>query len=337
MTGRRVVAAPDKFRGTATAAEIAGAIGRAAGAAGWACDELPVADGGEGTLDVLGGANRHSTVTGPLGEPVEAGWRLDGRTAVIEMAQASGLLLAGGPEANDPIAADTVGTGELIQLAVESGASRVIIGVGGSATVDGGLGALRAMHPHQRYRAVDIEVACDVRTPFLEAAEVFGSQKGATAAQIRLLTNRLARLADVYEQDYGVDVRVLAGAGAAGGLAGGLAALGAELLDGFAVVADEVGLDEAIAGADLVITGEGFLDHESFEGKVVGGVGELAAALDVPVVAVVGQVLDDVEEARRSGIEVISLVDRFGMDAALARPAELTEQVVADVLTSRAG
>lgn len=335
MTSRRVVAAPDKFRGTATAGEIAQAIARAADIAGWECEPVPVADGGEGTLEVLGGANRHTTVTGPLGEPVEAGWRLDGRTAVIEMAQASGLLLVGGSDGNDPIAADTVGTGELIQLAVESGATRIIVGVGGSATVDGGLGALRAMHPHQRYRAIDLQVACDVRTPFLEAAEVFGAQKGATKAQIRLLTNRLARLADVYEQDHGVDVRAMPGAGAAGGLAGGLAAIGAELVDGFTIVADEVELDQALAGADLVITGEGFLDNESFQGKVVGGVAELADSLGVPVVAVVGQVLDDVEVRRPDRIEVVSLVERFGLDEALARPAALTEQVVAELLAAR--
>ena len=217
MTGRRVVAAPDKFRGTATAAQVADAIATAATAADWTCDRVPMADGGEGTLAVLGGANRHATVTGPLGEPVEAGWRLHERTAVIEMAQASGLALIGDPADNDPIAADTVGTGELIHLAVESGARRVIVGMGGSATVDGGLGALRAMHPHQRYRAIELEVACDVRTSFLDAAEVFGPQKGASAAQVRLLSNRLARLADVYEADHEVDVRVLAGAGAAGG------------------------------------------------------------------------------------------------------------------------
>lgn len=332
MTDRRVVAAPDKFRGTATAAEIASAVASAAATAGWSCDEVPVADGGEGTLDVLGGANRHAIVTGPLGEPVEAGWRLEGRTAVIEMAQASGLLLAGGPEHNDPIAADTVGTGELIQLAIESGATRVIVGVGGSATVDGGLGALRAMHPHQRYRAVDLQVACDVRTSFMDAAEVFGPQKGASAAQVRLLTNRLARLADVYEQDHGVDVRVIPGAGAAGGLAGGLAALGAELRDGFTVIAEEVALDEALDGADLVMTGEGFLDDESFHGKVVGGVADLARALNIPVVAVVGQVLDDVDPDLVGDIEVISLVERFGLTDALAHTAECTQQVMADYL-----
>ena len=327
----RVVAAPDKFRGTATAAEVAAAVQRAATAAGWTCDEVPVADGGEGTLEVLGGANRTATVTGPLGDPVEASWRLDGRTAVIEMAQASGLDLVGGAEGNDPIAADTVGTGELIQLAVESGAKRIIVGLGGSATVDGGLGALRAMYPHQRYRAIDLRVACDVRTTFLRAAEIFGPQKGATAAQVRLLTNRLARLADVYEQDHGVDVRDLEHSGAAGGLAGGLAAIGAQLQDGFSVIAEEIELDAVIEGADLVVTGEGFLDDESFDGKVVGGVAELAASFGVPVVAVAGSVLDGVD--RR--IEAVSLVERFGEERSLSRTTECIEQVVGEILSDR--
>ena len=335
----RVVAAPDKFRGTATAAEVAAAVGRAARAAGWRCDEIPVADGGDGLLDVLGGPNRTSVVTGPLGDPVEAGWRYDRGTAVIEMARASGLLLAGGPEGNDPIAADTHGTGELIQTAVEAGATRVIVGLGGSATTDGGLGALRALYPHQRLRAVELLVACDVRTRFLDAAEVFGPQKGASRAQVRLLTNRLARLADVYVEDHGVDVRDLAGAGAAGGLAGGLAAIGAQLLDGFALVADELELDQAVEGADLVVTGEGFLDDASFEGKVVGGVAELAADLGVPVVAVVGEEvdLDSVHAAvRECGIaEVVSLVARFGRERALSDAVGCVEEVVADLLADR--
>jgi glycerate kinase len=335
----RVVAAPDKFRGTASAAEVAAAIGRAAATVGWRCDEVPVADGGDGLLDVLGGPNRTSVVTGPLGDPVEAGWRYERGTAVIEMARASGLLLAGGREGNDPIAADTHGTGELIQTAVEAGATRVIVGLGGSATTDGGLGALRALYPHQRLRAVELLVACDVRTRFLDAAEVFGPQKGASRAQVRLLTNRLARLADVYLEDHGVDVRELPGSGAAGGLAGGLAAIGAQLLDGFALVAEERELDQAIEGADLVVTGEGFLDDASFEGKVVGGVADMASDLGVPVVAVVGEEVDAeaVHTAvRECGIaEVVSLVERFGRDRAMTDTVACVEQAVAEVLAAR--
>src|SRR3546814_10570399 len=133
-------------------------MGRVARAAGWDCDEVPMADGGEGTLDALGGPNRTTTVTGPLGAPVEVGWRLDGRTAVIEMALASGLDLVGGAEGNDPVAASTQGVGELIVAALDVGATRVIVGVGGSATTDGGLAALRALHPLARLKGVELIV-----------------------------------------------------------------------------------------------------------------------------------------------------------------------------------
>jgi glycerate kinase len=326
----RVVAAPDKLRGSATAPEVAAAIARAAAAAGWRCDEVPMADGGEGTLDAFGGPNRTTTVTGPLGDPVEAAWRLDGRTAVVEMAQASGLDLAGGADGNDPIAASTVGVGELIETALDAGANRVIVGVGGSATTDGGLAALRALHPLGRLKGVELLVACDVRTGFLDAAEVFAPQKGATPAQVELLRRRLERLAQVYRADHDVDVLALEGAGAAGGLAGGLAAAGARLLSGFDLIADEIELYERIEGADLVITAEGFLDEQSFEGKVVGGVAGLAAEAGVPIVAVVGQVFDNVGDR----IEAISLVDRFGEERALADAAGCIEAVVAERLAA---
>lgn len=288
----RVIACPDKFRGTASAAEVAAAIAagvqRHAGA-GARVMCLPAADGGEGTLEAFGGPNRTSLVTGPLHSRVEAPWRLDGDTAVVEMARASGLTLAGGAQGNDPLAATTAGTGELIVEAVASGARRVIVGVGGSATTDGGLGALDAMSPLARLAGVSVVVACDVRTRFCDAARIFGPQKGASAPQIKLLTRRLERLVGLYRERYGVDVGELPGAGAAGGLAGGLAAgLRAELAPGFGVVAAETGLAEAVEEADLVITGEGRLDAGSFDGKVVGGVLELAASAGVPVGVVVG-------------------------------------------------
>ncbi|QYG91657.1 glycerate kinase [Iamia sp. SCSIO 61187] len=326
----RVVAAPDKFRGTASAAEVAAAVGRAARAAGWDCDEVPMADGGEGTLDALGGPNRTTLVTGPLGDPVEAAWRLHRGTAVIESARASGIALLGGAEENDPISASTYGTGELIAQAVELGARRVIVAVGGSATTDGGLGALRALHPVQRLRGIDIQVATDVRTRFVDAAEHFAPQKGATPAQVELLRRRLTRLAQVYEEDHGVDVRPLPGGGAAGGLAGGLAAVGATIVPGFDLVADELGLDELLEGADLAVTGEGFLDAQSFEGKVVGGVAELAGALDVPVLAVAGEVYDGVGDR----IRAVSLTARAGADRSRAEAAALVEAVVAEHLAT---
>lgn len=329
----RVIAAPDTFRGTAAAADVAAAVGRAAQAAGWECDEVPVADGGEGTLAVLGGPNRTTLVTGPLGDPVDAPWRLRRGTAVIESALASGLLLVGGAEGNDAVSASTYGTGELIGAAVELGARRVIIGMGGSATTDGGLGALRALHPTQRLRGVEMVVAADVRTRFVEAAEVFAPQKGATGAQVELLRRRLARLAQVYSEDHGVDVTELDGGGAAGGLAGGLAAVGAQIVGGFDLVADEVDLDERIEGADLVVTGEGFVDAQSFEGKVVGGVVEMAAALGVPVLVVAGQVFDGIE----GHLDAESLVERVGDDRARNDTVAAVEEVVAERLARRAG
>jgi glycerate 2-kinase len=287
-----------------------------------------MADGGEGTLDALGGPNRTTTVTGPLGAPVEAAWRLDGRTAVIEVARASGLGLVGGAEGNDPVAASTAGTGELIVAAMDAGATRVIVGVGGSASTDGGLAALRALHPLGRLRGIDLIVACDVRTGFVDAAAVFAPQKGATPAQVELLRRRLDRLAQVYDAEHGVDVTGLEGAGAAGGLAGGLAAAGARLVSGFDLVADETELYDHLEGADLVITAEGFLDAQSFEGKVVGGVAALAAEAGVPVVAIVGEVFDGVEDR----IEARSLVQRFGEDRARTDTIACIEEVATDLL-----
>jgi glycerate kinase len=249
---------------------------------------------------------------------------------VIEMARASGLELAGGAERNDPVAASTQGTGELIAAALDAGATRVIIGVGGSASTDGGLAALRALHPLGRLRGVELLVACDVRTGFVDAAAVFAPQKGATTAQVELLRRRLDRLAQVYLDEHGVDVRDLPGAGAAGGLAGGLAAAGARLVSGFDLVADEVQLDERIEGADLVLTAEGFLDAQSFEGKVVGGVAALAAAATVPLVAIAGEVFDGVE----GRIAAVSLVERFGEDRARNDTVACLEEAAAAVLRS---
>ena len=327
----RLLAAPDKFRGTAGAADIAAAVCRGAGNAGWAGEALPMADGGEGTLAVLGGANRHTVVTNPLGDAVTAGWRLTNGTAVIEMAQASGLAQVGGAAGNDALAASSYGTGELIEAALERGARRVIVCVGGSASTDGGFGAVRALLPGHRLRGVELIVACDVRTAFCDAAEVFGPQKGASAAEVKLLRRRLERLADMYAAEHGVDVTELPGAGAAGGLAGGLAALGGQIVEGFDVVAEETRLTERLEGVDLVVTGEGRLDAESFDGKVVGGVADLAQRLGVAVVAVVGEVAADAPAT----IPVLSLTERFGPDRARTETAACVEEIVAEYLEGR--
>ena len=331
-----VVAAPDKYRGTATGAEIAGAVTTAARACGWTCDEAPVADGGEGTLEVIGGSVRRTRVRGPLGETVEAEWRMllpgagGGRvgapTAVVEMAQAAGLALVGGAEWNDPMRASTEGVGDLIVAALAARARRVIVAVGGSASTDGGLGCLSALEPHSRLAGVELVVACDVTTTFVDAAEEFAPQKGASPAQVALLRRRLDRLAQLYLERYGSDVRSIPGSGAAGGLAGGLAALGASLVPGFELVADTIGLAERIERADLVVTGEGFLDEHSFAGKAVGGVAELAEEAGVPVLVVVGEAFDD------SPVPTVSLVERFGRERAFSDTVGCVEQAVSEHL-----
>ena len=330
----RLVAAPDKFKGTASAAEVAAAACRVAAGAGWDCEEVPVADGGEGTLEVLGGPNRTTTVTGPLGRPVRAEWRLDGTTAVVEMARASGLTLAGGPEGNDPLEATTRGTGELVAAAVAAGARRVVVAVGGSATTDGGLGAVDVLAG--RLAGVELVVACDVETRFCDAAEHFAPQKGAGPAQVRLLRRRLEALVGDYRRRFGIDVADLPGAGAAGGLAGGLAAIGARLVPGFDLVAESLGLDERLAGAGLALTGEGFVDEESFRGKVVGGMVRLCREAGVPLLVVAGEVyesaVDGVEPRAEPQVETVSLTARFGAERSHADPLGCIGEVVAERL-----
>jgi glycerate kinase len=312
----RLLAAPDKFRGTLTAREAAAAIAAGAARAGWDAAQLPLADGGEGTLDVLGGGNRCTIVTGPLGAPVEAAWRLeeDG-TALVEAARACGLLLAGGAEANDPLAATSRGVGELVAAAVAEGGRRIVVTVGGVASTDGGAGAVEALPAS----LPPLEVACDVDACFLDAADVFAPQKGATPEQVEILRERLAQL----------DVPDLPGVGAGGGLAGGLAAASARLLAGFDFVAGRLGFDERLAEVDLLVTGEGRLDATSFTGKVVGRALERAAAAGVDALIVAGEV------AAESGIDAISLVERYGPDRAFGDPAECLVEVVANVLATR--
>jgi glycerate kinase len=323
-----VLAAVDKFRDTATAAQIASAIGHACWELGVDCVEVPIADGGEGTLDALGGPNRTTRVTDPLGQPVEAQWRLAGDTAVIEMARASGLSLVGGAKKNDVIAASTIGTGQLIDTALNDGAKRIIVCVGGSATVDGGLGAIRAIGTPARLRGTEFIVACDVRTLFGDAARLFGAQKGATPVQIEFLSGRLEQLQQSYLRDYGIDVSQLIGGGAAGGLAGGLSTLGASLVPGFDVVADEVGLHEHIAQCDLIITGEGYLDNESFDGKVVGGVQQLAQQFNKPVVVICGGADVDAQQC----IDSFSLIENFGESESFSQPLMCVEKAAATIV-----
>lgn len=324
----RVLVAPDKFRGTATAREAAAALAAGIRDAGATPTMLPLADGGEGTVDAFGGIDRWVDVTGPLGRPVRAGFNYDvsARRAVIAMADAAGLDLAGGAQHNDPVAATTRGVGELIRAAVDAGAREILVGLGGSATTDGGAGALEVLAPNPGTVLLPPDVAltvlADVTTGFLDAAMVFGPQKGADERQIRLLSARLAGLADDYERRFGIDVRALPRSGAAGGLAGGLAAIGATLVDGAAAVAEAVGLDQALAGVDLVITGEGRFDDTSLVGKTVGHVLDRARAHGVPAVVIVGAAEPAAAaDVRAAGGHVIDLVGKYGREAAFAETA----------------
>jgi glycerate kinase len=338
-----LVAAPDKFRGTVDASQAAAAAARGARRSGWTASKIPLADGGDGLLSAFDGELRRDEVTGPLGTPVPAEWKLvpgasrhDGPTAVIEMANASGLLIAGGELRNDPMKASTVGTGQLILRAVSLGATRIIVGCGGSATTDGGAGALGAIGSREALQGVELVAACDVTTGFLDAARVFAPQKGATPEQVEALTARLAGLAGSYQAEFGVDVTTLPGAGAAGGLAGGLAALGAEIVSGFELVASFVGLDEHLAVADLVMTGEGYLDRQSFSGKVVGGVVAHVAGR-VPILCIVGDAAAETGKAGETGtagFEIVSLVARFGPERARSEVLGLLEDVVAQHISA---
>jgi glycerate kinase len=359
-----LVAAPDKFRGTATAAEVAAAAAGGARAAGWTAEELPLADGGEGTLDVLflalGGERRATMVRGPLGEPVEAAWLSlpgglpmppdglpvlpgeDGTwerrpVAVIESAQAAGRALLPAPRGDDPVLAHSAGVGDLVIAAVGAGAELVVVGAGGTATTDGGWGAVTAIGSRAGLGGAAVVVACDVATPFRSAAGTFAPQKGATAAQVATLRARLDELADRYRGELGVDVDSLPGAGAAGGLAGGLAALGARLVPGFALVSALVDLDRRVGRADLLMTGEGRIDAASFEGKVVGGVLAAAGGI-VRALCVAGEVTDGVWQlhqvghlfsARPAPVEAVSLAAAFGHARALGAPLECVSDIVA--------
>ena len=334
-----LLACPDKFRGSLSAPEVAAAVCDAAQTHGWDCRSLPLADGGEGILEAFGGANRSTVVTGPAGRPVEAGWRLDDTgTAVIESAAASGLALAGGAERNDPMAATSAGTGELVVHAVTGGARRVLVGLGGSAMSDGGVGAVEAvlagLGRTPAERGVDLVGACDVQTPFTEAARVFGPQKGADAAQVVELSTRLRLLAEHYRDRHGVELAEVPGAGAAGGLGGGLVVLGGRLQPGFDLVADHLGLDEALATADLVVTGEGALDAQSFRGKVVGGVVDRARQRTIPVLVLTGTVRDDAPAGRLADLEVVDLSRTYGAAASWRHTAQsITRAVAAHLAT----
>lgn len=328
----KIIIAPDSFKGSLTALEVCEAAreGVLRARPGATVVTVPMADGGEGTVqslvDATGGRLVTERVTGPLGEPVDAAYGMlgDGRTAVIEMAAASGLPLVP-PELRNPLHTTTRGTGDLIRAALDAGAEKLIVGIGGSATTDGGLGMAAALGARfldetgqevqptgagllklaridladfdPRVRAAKIRVACDVDNPLYGprgAAAVYGPQKGATPEIVAQLDEGLQRLAGVIERDLGLEIAELAGAGAAGGLGAGLLAFcGATLEPGVRIVIDTVGLREKMRGGDLCLTGEGRIDYQTAFGKTCMGVAEVAKEAGVPVVAFGGSVATD--------------------------------------------
>ena len=285
MTGA-VVVAPDSFKGTFSSAEVARAIAAGLRAGGVPRTvELPMADGGEGTLDALAAARPRLTagVHDPLGRAITAEFALDGTTAIIEAAGAAGLGLVA-PGDRDPWAASTVGVGELILAAAGAGARTIVVGLGGSATTDGGAGAVAAITAAGGLGAARLELLCDVTTPFERAAAVFGPQKGADPALVARLTERLDGQARALPRD----PRGVPMTGAAGGLAGGLwAAFDARLVPGAAYVLDRLGFTRLLEAAAAVVTGEGRLDAQTAAGKAAAVVVSRAAAAGVPVHAVV--------------------------------------------------
>lgn len=305
---------------------------------------LPMADGGEGTanalMSALGGEWIPLTVTGPLPSmKVEAGfvWLPESKTAVVEMAVASGLPLLK-PEERNPLKTTTFGTGELIKAAAEKGAEKILLTVGGSATVDGGVGAAEALGwrisadricPPENLHLPEIDVLCDVTNPLCGpkgAARVYGPQKGATPAMVEALEGRLSLLANAVQEQLGKEITDLPGAGAAGGLAfGAVAFMNGRLVSGIDTVMDAVGLAGALRGADWVLTGEGRFDSQSLQGKVVDGVARLAAKAGAQTGVIAGCVQMSEDEWRAAGVEFVATLqpDGMGMAESIRRSRDL--------------
>jgi glycerate 2-kinase len=314
-----VLVAPDSFKGTYPAAEVAAAIAAGIRDAGGTAAELPVADGGEGTFDALCGSLQATAVSvaaqNPWGEPLAAaiGLAADG-TAVVELAQASGLTVpSSGPR--DVVSASTYGTGMMVSAAVDAGATHIMVAAGGSATTDGGAGAVQAINDGGGLRGARLTVLSDVTSTFLEAPRIFGPQKGAGPAEIGLLEQRLRELAELFPRNPVGVPRT----GAAGGLSGGLwANFGAELVSGADAVLDAAQFDLHLEAADAVVVGEGRLDSQTGEGKIISAILERVrrSGRTVPVVAVVGSVADDLGAYARHFSEILVASDAAAMYAA---------------------
>jgi len=343
----KILVAPDKFKGSLSAREAGDAIRRGLSRV-WSdalIDVVPVADGGDGTAEAIlaavGGRRIERDVVGPDGRQVRAWFALlgDGSTAVVELAVASGLALLA-PGSNDPLTSTTYGTGQLIRAAIDAGARRVLLAIGGSATNDAGAGALSALGARfldgsgdelgygglalarlariddsvltEKLKDVSIDIACDVDNPLVGdagASAVYGPQKGASPADVRRLDAALTRFADVVTAQTGADMRAIPGAGAAGGIAGGFLGLaGARLMPGASLVLDVVGFRRCLDDVDLVVTGEGRLDRQTLAGKAPYAVAQAAASRGVPVAAVAGTVDVRGDDLEKLGIRDVEAV-----------------------------
>lgn len=313
---RKIVIACDSYKGCLSSSEVARAAAEGVAEVYPDCEivRLAVADGGEGTVDALvetlGGHLECAEVSDPLGRPVKAAYGIAGDLAIIESAAACGLTLLTKEERN-PLITTTKGLGELILAAIDKGCKHFLIGLGGSATNDGGMGMIGVPGFLEKTRGVEFTVACDVDTPYIGkngASRVFGPQKGASAQDVEVLEERLRGYALKILKDTGIDVSDMEGAGAAGGLGGAFRAyLGAELKRGVDLVLDQIGFDSIIDGADLVITGEGCSDYQTLKGKTASGVLERAERAGVPVALVSGAVKDE-QMLRDGGFQIIAAV-----------------------------
>ena len=330
---RKIVIACDSYKGCLSSSEVALATAEGVAEVYPDCEivRLAVADGGEGTVDALvetlGGHLEWAEVSDPLGRPVKAVYGVAGDLAIIESAAACGLTLLSKEERN-PLIATTKGLGELILAAIDKGCRRFLIGLGGSATNDGGMGMISADGFLERARGMKFTVACDVDTPYIGAhgaSRVFGPQKGASEEDVEILEERMRGYALKILKDTGIDVSDMAGAGAAGGLGGAFRAyLGAELKRGVDLVLDQIGFDSIIDGADLVITGEGCSDYQTLKGKTAAGVLERAKRKGIPVMLVSGAIRDG-QMLRDGGFGIIAAASPEEMSLAEAMRPETAE------------
>ncbi len=330
---RKIVIACDSYKGCLSSSQVADAAAKGVTEVFPDCEitKLAVADGGEGTVEALvttlGGHIEWTEVSDPLGRPVKAAYGIAGDLAIIESAAACGLTLLSKDECN-PLIATTKGLGELILAAIDNDCRRFLIGLGGSATNDGGMGMIGVPGFLEKTRGVEFTVACDVDTPYIGkngASRVFGPQKGASAQDVEVLEERLRGYALKIMEDTGIDVSNMAGAGAAGGLGGAFRAyLGAELKRGVDLVLDQIDFDSAIEGADLVITGEGCSDYQTLKGKTASGVLERAERAGVPVALVSGAVKDE-QMLRDGGFQIVAAVSSHDMPLEEAMRPETAE------------